>query len=59
VTDGNREDYPLLGFFQRQMICATKGLKGRLPDAEISDVEAAADAERWAAQVLGKRAMTR
>ena len=48
VTDGTGETLLCLPYFERQMICANTGLKGRLPDAEMSDQEAADAAERWA-----------
>jgi hypothetical protein len=55
VTDGRGDEYPLLDYFYRQMICAAKGLKGRLPDSEPSDSERVAAAEQWGAHLAAKR----
>ena len=54
--DGDGDPHPLLVHFQRQMICATRGLRGRMPDAEMSDEEVTSSAEQWAAGLLkGKK----
>lgn len=57
VTDGLGKVLGYLTHFDRQIICASKGLKGRLPNEEPSDEEAAEAAKRWANALLaGKRA---
>lgn len=41
-----------LPWFATPIICAAKGLKGRLPDAPMSDQEALEAAEAWGARLL-------
>ena len=55
VTNGSGEMLDCLYHFQRQIICAAKGLKGRLPNEEPSEEEAADAAERWARTLLANR----
>lgn len=52
VTDKDGEELECLMEFERQIVCAAKGLKGRLPDAEMSDSEASDQAARWGEQFL-------
>jgi hypothetical protein len=47
VTDGAGERLRCLPYLARQMVCATKGLKGRLPDAAATDSDVAEQAEKW------------
>jgi hypothetical protein len=56
VTNGSGEMLDCLVHFQRQIICAAKGLKGRLPNEEPSEEEAVDAAERWASTLMiGRR----
>jgi hypothetical protein len=52
VTDGSGKPLECVAHFERQIICATKGLAGHLPGAEPTDEEALAAAERWAQTLM-------
>lgn len=54
VTDGTGNILNSLGQFQRQIICASKGMRGRLPDAEMTDEETLVMAERWGQSLRAK-----
>lgn len=41
VSDGQGEDLGCLGYFERAIVCAAKGLRGRLPGAPLTDEELA------------------
>ncbi len=55
VTDGAGNKSAHFEYFYRQIICAAKGLKGRLPDGEMTEAESALSAERWARDLLGTK----
>lgn len=47
VTDGRGEDLLSLDLIGRPLVCAAKGLLGRLPGSEITDQEAEDRAKAW------------
>lgn len=55
VTNGSGAILDCLIYFRRQIVCAAKGLKGRLPNEEPSEEEAMDAAERWASTLLANR----
>lgn len=52
VTDGHGGLLPCLGYFERQIVCTTKGLRGRLPGTPMSEDEARDEAEAWGERLL-------
>lgn len=57
TKDADGEDLACLHDFSLQMVCATKGLKGRLPGAPLSEAQAAEEASLWA-QRISQEALT-
>ncbi len=56
VTDGQGDRFEPFLYLDRAIVCAAKGLAGRLPDAPISDEEAEARATGWAASLEAEAA---
>lgn len=52
VTDGAGATLPSLGHFERQMVCATNGVLGRLPSSGPTERELEAQAEAWGKALL-------
>lgn len=59
VTDGRGEELLALDYLDRMMVCATKGLCGRLPGAPANDAELAERAEDWGGQLAEEAAKFR
>jgi len=53
--DADGELHPLVCHFKRQMVCAAKGLRGRLPNADPGEEEITKAAEEWAKALMRKR----
>jgi hypothetical protein len=56
VTDEAGHLYRALGYVERQMVCATNGLLGRLPGSPRTEAEIAVNAEAWGRALLQKPA---
>jgi hypothetical protein len=56
VTDGAGRVIDSLRYFGRQIVCAAKGLKGRLPDTAPDETELAANTHVWARQLAAEAA---
>lgn len=51
VTDGRGEELRALEYLDRLIVCAAKGLRGRLPGAPPTDEEIADRVEDWGAKL--------